>query len=182
MTRGFRLAATLLLIAMIVGMICTAYAAENPTVFGLIESTRGVTPLPRLIITEEPPDDSSQNQAADVWWTEEDVKLLAALISAESRGEPYEGQVAVGCVVLNRLDYGYWGDTISEVIYSPYQFASPYWSYGDSEYQAALECLESERVFPAGVLYFQVARRDVWFGAQWYTTIGNHNFYIVEGV
>ena len=34
-----------------------------------------------------------------------DINLLARIISAESRGEPYEGQVAVGAVILNRVEH-----------------------------------------------------------------------------
>ena len=45
-----------------------------------------------------------------------DVALLARLISAEARGEPYAGQVAVGAVVLNRVEHASFLITISEVI------------------------------------------------------------------
>lgn len=51
-----------------------------------------------------------------------DVKLLARLIYAEARGEPYQGQVAVGAVVLNRVKSSSFPNTISGVIYQPYAF------------------------------------------------------------
>ena len=45
------------------------------------------------------------------------VELLARLISAEARGEPYIGQVAVGAVVMNRTRHPSFPSTISGVIY-----------------------------------------------------------------
>jgi len=53
-----------------------------------------------------------------------DVYLLAKLIYAESRGEPFEGQVAVGAVALNRLKDPRFPKTIKEIIYEPYAFTS----------------------------------------------------------
>ncbi len=52
----------------------------------------------------------------------EEIKLLAAIIEAEAGGEPYEGQVAVGAVVLNRVDSGRFPGSISGVIYQSGQF------------------------------------------------------------
>jgi len=51
-----------------------------------------------------------------------DVLLLAALIQAEAGNEIYEGQVAVGTVVMNRLRTGSYGNTIYSVIYAKSQF------------------------------------------------------------
>ncbi len=48
---------------------------------------------------------------------DKNLELLARVISAEARGEPYEGQVAVGAVVLNRVKHPSFPDTISGVIY-----------------------------------------------------------------
>ena len=49
--------------------------------------------------------------------TEANIYLLARIISAEARGEPYSGQVAVGAVVLNRVEHPSFPDTLSGVIY-----------------------------------------------------------------
>ena len=49
----------------------------------------------------------------------DDVTLLAALIQAEGGNQPYEGQVAIGAVVMNRVRSGRYGSTIADVIYSP---------------------------------------------------------------
>ena len=55
---------------------------------------------------------SQQNSAA----------LLARVISAEARGEPYSGQVAVGAVILNRVEHPSFPNTIAGVVYQPGAF------------------------------------------------------------
>ncbi|NEZ47090.1 spore cortex-lytic enzyme [Clostridium niameyense] len=54
----------------------------------------------------------------------QDVMLLARLINGEARGEPYEGQVAVGAVVLNRTRDSKFPNTIAGVIYQPGAFTA----------------------------------------------------------
>lgn len=54
----------------------------------------------------------------------DDVNLLARTIYAESRGEPYIGQVAVGAVILNRTRSSHFPKTISGVIYQPWAFTA----------------------------------------------------------
>ena len=51
--------------------------------------------------------------------TESNIYLLARIISAEARGEPYVGQVAVGAVVLNRVEHPSFPDTLSGVRTAP---------------------------------------------------------------
>lgn len=53
---------------------------------------------------------------------ESDVRTLAAAIYGESRGEPYEGQVAVGAVILNRVDSPVFPNSIAGVVYQPGAF------------------------------------------------------------
>lgn len=52
----------------------------------------------------------------------DDVNLLARIILAESKGEPYVGQVAVGAVVLNRVRHPSFPNTIAGVVYQPCAF------------------------------------------------------------
>ena len=52
-----------------------------------------------------------------------DTNLLAKLVYAESRGEPYEGQVAVASVVLNRVKSSSFPNTIAGVIYQEGAFS-----------------------------------------------------------
>ncbi|MGH4137242.1 spore cortex-lytic enzyme [Clostridium sp.] len=53
-----------------------------------------------------------------------DVDLIARLINGEARGEPYEGQVAVGAVILNRTTDARFPSTIAGVIYQPGAFTA----------------------------------------------------------
>jgi spore cortex-lytic enzyme len=53
-----------------------------------------------------------------------ELYLLAKCIYAEARGEPYEGQVAIGAVVLNRVKDSRFPNTISGVIYQPGAFTA----------------------------------------------------------
>lgn len=53
-----------------------------------------------------------------------DVQLLARAVNGEARGEPYEGQVAVAAVILNRVKHSSFPNTISGVIYQPGAFTA----------------------------------------------------------
>ena len=53
-----------------------------------------------------------------------DVQLMARAINGEARGEPYEGQVAVGAVILNRVKDSRFPNSISGVIYQPGAFTA----------------------------------------------------------
>ncbi|MGN7470439.1 cell wall hydrolase [Brevibacillus sp. SAFN-007a] len=55
--------------------------------------------------------------------SERDMELLARLVYAEGRGEPYEGQVAIAAVVLNRVASSQFPDTVREVIFAPNAFS-----------------------------------------------------------
>lgn len=54
--------------------------------------------------------------------TKEEKDLLARLVHAEAKGEPYEGQIAVALVVLNRVEDNRFPDKIKDVIYEERQF------------------------------------------------------------
>jgi N-acetylmuramoyl-L-alanine amidase len=52
-----------------------------------------------------------------------DIELLARLVYAEGRGEPYEGQVAIAAVVLNRIESPDFPDTVREVVFARNAFS-----------------------------------------------------------
>lgn len=60
---------------------------------------------------------------SEITWAEGDRYLLANLIYCEAGGEPYEGQLAVGSVVVNRMLHSKFPDTLVGVIYQKRQFA-----------------------------------------------------------
>lgn len=111
--------------------------------------------------------------------TDSDLYLLGAIIQCESDGEPYEGKLAVGSVVLNRVKSSYFPNTISGVIYQSGQFspvASGRLAYrleagvNSACLQAAQEVLNGN--ITLNCLYF---RRNN--GIIQGTVIGNHVFY-----
>ena len=91
-----------------------------------------------------------------------DVNLLARLISAEARGEPYNGQVAVGAVVLNRMKHPSFPNTMSGVIYqsgaftciTDGQFNQP---VAESAYRAARDALAGVDPSGGAIYYFNPA-------------------------
>ena len=112
-----------------------------------------------------------------------DVYLLARLISAEARGEPYIGQVAVGAVVLNRIDHPSFPNSLSGVIYQrgafscldDGQFDQP---IAESAYRAAREALAGSDPTGGAIYYFNPATATskwIWSRPQM-LTIGSHIF------
>lgn len=57
-------------------------------------------------------------------FSQNDINLMANAVYGEARGEPYEGQVAVAAVILNRLRSPIFPDTISGVIFEPRAFTA----------------------------------------------------------
>lgn len=88
-----------------------------------------------------------------------DYQLLARIISAEARGEPYTGQVAVGAVVLNRVEHPSFPDSIAGVVYQPGAFTAitdgqineP---ISESAYRAAKEALNGNDPSGGAIYYF----------------------------
>lgn len=58
-----------------------------------------------------------------IYLTEEDVNLMAKIVYAESKGEPYEGKIAVASVILNRVLSPGFPNSINEVILQPNAFS-----------------------------------------------------------
>lgn len=93
---------------------------------------------------------------------EADVTLLARVISAEARGEPYAGQVAVGAVILNRTRHPSFPSTIAGVVYQPGAFScmtdgqinQP---VSDSAVRAAQEALGGNDPSGGAIYYFNPA-------------------------
>lgn len=119
---------------------------------------------------------AAEAQAASVAAYEQE--LLAALIYCEAGNQPYEGQVAVGAVVMNRVKSGVYPNTITDVIYQSGQFgpAMTGWldsvlasgSYSDTARQAAADAIAGSN--PVGdCLYFG--------NGNWGIQIGDHYFH-----
>lgn len=112
-----------------------------------------------------------------------DLYLLARVISAEARGEPYTGQVAVGAVVLNRVRHSSFPNSISGVIYQSGafsclddgQFDEP---IAESAYHAAQDALNGSDPSGGAIYYFNPATAtSKWIWSRpLIVTIGKHRF------
>lgn len=69
-------------------------------------------------------EDTGGVQAASQSSSASDLQLMARAINGEARGEPYEGQVAVGAVILNRVKSSQFPNTIAGVIYQSGAFTA----------------------------------------------------------
>ena len=115
--------------------------------------------------------------------SENDVALLARLISAEARGEPYSGQVAVGAVVLNRIKHPSFPSTLAGVIYQKGAFSCLedgqfYKPVSDSAYRAARDAMNGWDPSGGAIYYFNPATatsRWIW-SRPVIVVIGSHRF------
>lgn len=112
-----------------------------------------------------------------------DVNLLAKIVSAESRGEPYEGQVAVAAVILNRIEHPSFPNTLAGVIYQPGAFScltdggvnAP---VADSAYKATRDAINGWDPSGGAIYYYNAAKStNKWiFSRPVLTVIGKHRF------
>ena len=114
-----------------------------------------------------------------------DIQLMARAINGEARGEPYEGQVAVGAVILNRVKDSRFPNSISGVIYEPGAFTAvsdgqinAALSEGSTVYKAAQDALNGWDPTGGCVYYFNPATAtNKWIWSRpLVKTIGKHHF------
>ncbi|KAA9021663.1 cell wall hydrolase [Niallia endozanthoxylica] len=99
------------------------YKAETGDSFHEIGMENGVSELELQKINDQTYVESGEKLIIpESTITNEEKELLARLVTAEAKGEPYEGKVEVAAVVLNRVEHEQYPDTIEEVIYQQRQF------------------------------------------------------------
>lgn len=114
-----------------------------------------------------------------------DIQLMARAINGEARGEPYEGQVAVGAVILNRVKSSSFPNTVAGVIYqqgaftavSDGQINSPI-SESSTVYKAAQDAKNGWDPTGGCVYYFNPSTAtNNWIWSRTVVkTIGKHRF------
>ncbi len=129
--------------------------------------------------------ESSKVYAASSGRNSSDVQLMARAINGEARGESYEGQVAVGAVILNRVKHSSFPNTIAGVIYQPGAFTAvsdgqinvPI-SEGSTVYKAAQDALNGWDPTNGCIYYFNpdTATSSWIWSRQIVKKIGKHNF------
>ena len=126
---------------------------------------------------------SGGSTANSTSYSDADVQLLGKVISAEARGESYEGQVAVGAVVLNRVAHSSFPDTISGVVYQNGAFSCVndsnwYQPISETSKKAAIDALNGWDPSGGAIYYFNPAKTNDKFmhSRPVITVIGSHKF------
>ena len=114
-----------------------------------------------------------------------DTQLMARAINGEARGEPYEGQVAVGAVILNRVKSSQFPNSISGVIYQAGAFTAvsdgqinSAISEGSTVYKAARDAINGWDPTGGCIYYYNPATAtNKWIWSRPVVkTIGKHKF------
>lgn len=117
------------------------------------------------------------------------TQLLARLINGEARGEPYQGQVAVGGVVLNRVKSPEFPNTIAGVIYQKGQFSCVTDGQFDKAidpnstvYKAAKEAMNGADPSNGALFFYnpKTAKSKWLFSLKTVKTIGSHRFAVSQ--
>lgn len=139
-----------------------------------------VKPIYIYVVKEEPKVDPAPQPIAP----SEDEKLLARIINAEAGNQPYDGKLAVGNVIMNRVKSPQFPNSIKEVIYQSKQFSSV--SNGSinkepnvESIQAAKDVINGKKILNDDVLFFYEPNiaTDSWIRTRKVVTkIGQHVF------
>ena len=84
--------------------------------------------------------------------TDAEMKLFATVIYNEAGDQGYDGMLAVANVILNRMEDGYWGTSLEEVLFAPGQFAGAKKEYIERTQKRGIPdiCYEIGRVALSG--------------------------------
>lgn len=112
---------------------------------------------------------------------DKDTVLLARTIYALGKGEDYATKLALGSVVMNRVENSWFADTLGDVLNDQQQFPSGK-RYDDASLQAAHEVLSGKRTLSEDALYYQAADAStLWADTYQVDSEGNYNFYSRSG-
>ena len=98
--------------------------------------------------------------------TDEEKEMFAAIIYLEGGSESYECQLGIGSVILNRLESGYWGNTLESVLYAKNQFTPAHriksTTPTDTQRKVVEQLLTEGTTLPYYVMYFRA-----WYYFSW---------------
>ena len=132
--------------------------------------------------------DPTKMKWASEYYNSTDLYWLSRIISAEAKGEPFSGQIAVGNVVLNRVRSSQFPNTVKGVIFdtkygtqfSPVSSGTIYNTPTASAVMAAKVCLEGYSLSTQMIYFYNPSiATSSWIGRTrpYIMTIGNHKFY-----
>lgn len=157
----------------------TSNETVQPTV--LPEPTAAIervvlAPLP--VVSAAPVENT--NPYANLVVTDAEKELLACMVYNEARGEPFEGQVAVVQVALNRYTHEAFDGSISDILLAPNQFSVGN-TYGDEQMKAVEAALAGDSALDlnTNMVFFSTGRLT--YGS-YYKTICCHVFRTYERV
>jgi len=132
---------------------------------------------------------------ATVKYSKSDLRLLSALIYCEAGGESYNGKLAVGIVVMNRVRASAFPDSVKSVIYQKYQFgpvrngalnkALSEYDSGKFTSSREKECIKAAKEALSGIKSITVSGKSKGFGSYLFFSgrlsgstykLGNHQF------
>lgn len=129
---------------------------------------------------------TTANSSAVIPYTNAELDLLARLIEAEASGEAYKVKVAVGAVVVNRVQSKDWASTITTVInekygdyyqFSPVQNGMIKKAASDASIKAAREALTGSDPSNGAIYYYDGSSTNAWIKSKTVTArLGNLTF------
>ncbi|TCS96682.1 spore cortex-lytic enzyme [Hazenella coriacea] len=157
--------------------------AGPDTLTKLRKATQNYNPYSKSAVKKPAPQNKTTIPKSSKGLSQNDITLLAQTIHAEARGEPYIGQVAVGAVILNRLQSENFPDTISGIVFQPLAFEAvadgQIWLQpSESAKKAARDALNGWDPSGGAVYYFNPDRATskwIWSRPQ-IKRIGKHIF------
>ena len=107
--------------------------------------------------------------------------LLARTIFALGRDESYETKLALGTVVMNRVENSWFSDNLGEVLEEQHQFPSGS-RYDSDSLKAAHAVLSGERALDSSALYYRpLDASEPWSSEHLVATVGGYAFYSGDG-
>ena len=124
-------------------------------------------------------------ESGESFYARSDIYWLSRIIYAEANGQPFDGMIGVGNVVLNRVASPRFPDTVEAVVFEPGQFTpvdngSIYNNPSSDAIRAAQMCLDGVNTVGNSLFFLNPSIADAsWFNSAlaYVTTIGGHAFY-----
>lgn len=161
----FKIASIIACIAVVIIIILTCIASQNASATNTQEVIQAETIEPIVYKYNVTP---------------EEREMLARLVYLEGNTESLACQKGIVSVVINRLNSGYWGNTLHSVIYAKNQFTPakriPYVTPNSTNYEAVDHVLQYGVTLPEYVLYFRANYHHRWSGYRWYIQIDRTYF------